>query len=402
MPECGIDRECLHHMNSDGLVALVRVHRQRLVWVLPAAYTLGWAFYVAISGQWQRVLDTWRTALTMLFGSFVGGSTPLGSGAVAFPMFTKVLDFTSPVARTFALSIQATGLVMASLTILLAGRAIDRRAIAIGSTGGLLGFFIGAYGLSDPSTLWWEPLIPAAYIKVGFTIAIAAMAIVVHRCFSGGAAGHEGIEQWTRRPSSALFVFSIAGGMASALVGSGVNVYMFLFLVMIAGTHPRVGIPTSIITMALISIAGFVVFGLVDGQLATTLDANGDVTHVGGTLVDPPLAGDRYDLFGIWLGASVVVVWGAPFGAWVASVVGERSLIRFVGAMAIAEVITTVIFLDQLRTDAALLAFAVFGLISAFVAVELLARSRSWFMAAPGEPDAQDEKTSISADELTH
>lgn len=370
-------------MLSDRVAAPPRVNRERLVWILPATYTVGWVIYVVMSDQWQRVLDTWRTALTMLFGSFVAGSTPQGGGAVAFPVFTKVLEITGPVARTFSLSIQATGMVMAAMTILIAGRAIDRRAIAIGTAGGLVGFAFGAFALSDSSTLWWEPRIPGPYIKVGFTIAIAAMAMVVYRCFAGGASGHEGIKQWTRRSAGVLFVFSLAGGTASALAGSGADVFLFLFLVMIAGTHPRVGIPTSIITMALISVAGLVLFGLIDGHLATTLNDAGDVVQVGGTSVDPPLAGDRFDLFGIWLGATVIVVWGAPFGAWVASVLGERALIRFVGGMAVAEVITTMIFLEPLRTDRMLLTFGVLGLISAFVAVELLARRRSWIMATP-------------------
>ncbi len=389
-------------MSLDEVVARARVNRERLVWVLPAAYTMGWVIYVAMSDQWQRVLDTWRTGLTMLFGSFVAGSTPQGGGAVAFPVFTKILEITGPVARTFSLSIQATGMVMAAMTIIIAGRAIDRRAIAIGTAGGLVGFMIGAFVLSDPSTLWWEPRIAGPYIKVGFTIAIAAMAMVVYRCFSGGASGHDGVEQWTRRSVGTLFLFSIAGGTASALAGSGADVFLFLFLVMIAGSHPRVGIPTSIITMALISIAGFVLFGLVDGQLATTLNNNGDVVQVGDTLIDPPLAGDRFDLFGIWLGATVIVVWGAPFGAWVASVLSERALIRFVAGMAIAEVISTMIFLEPLRTDTTLLLFGVVGLVSAFIAVELLGRGRSWIMAAPAQPETGDATSLHREDELTH
>ena len=153
--------------------------RERIWWLLPAAYTVSWFVYVTASDQWGRVGDAWRTSVTMLFGSFVAGSTPQGGGAVAFPVFTKILDITAPVARSFSLSIQATGMIMASATILIAGRKVDKRAIAIGTAGGLVGFLIGAFVLSDPSTLWWESRIPAAWVKVGFTIAIAAMARIV-------------------------------------------------------------------------------------------------------------------------------------------------------------------------------------------------------------------------------
>ena len=93
------------------------VARVRLAWVLPAVATITWVVYVAAEGHLGRVLDQWAAAVTMVFGSFVAGSTPAGGGAVAFPVFTKVLEIPPAVARTFSLSIQATGMVMASATI---------------------------------------------------------------------------------------------------------------------------------------------------------------------------------------------------------------------------------------------------------------------------------------------
>lgn len=345
----------------------------RLVWLLPAAYTFGWLSYVTLSNQWDRVLAVWRTSLTMVFGSFVAGSTPQGGGAIAFPVFTKLLEITGPVARSFSLSIQATGMIMASATIILAGRKVDAKAIAIGTTGGLVGFVIGAFVLSDPSTLWWEPRIPGAWVKVGFTVVIAAMARIVQLCFSGGASGHDGLSRWTPSHVAILGGLATAGGIASSLAGSGADVALFLFVTLVAGMHPKVGIPTSIITMALVSLAGLVTYGLIGGQLSVDLNDVGQVVAVGGTVVE---AADpaRFDLFGIWLGASAVVVWGAPFGAWAASVASDRVLINFVLTIALAEVITTVLFLDALRTDPALAAFGAVGLVSALLAVNWAAR----------------------------
>ena len=101
--------------------------------------------------------------------------------------------------------------------------------------------------------------------------------------------------------------------------------------------------------MAIVSVAGFVLFGIVDGQLSTMLDGSGSVVGAADTVFDPPLEPERSDLFGIWLGAAPIVVWGAPFGSWVASVLKEKHLIGFVLFMALAEIATTVIFLDALR-----------------------------------------------------
>ena len=78
--------------------------RKMAVYGLPAAIMVIWAGYVSVSGQWDRVSGHWQATLTMIFGSFVAGSTPQGGGAVAFPVFTKVLEVPPPVARSFSLS----------------------------------------------------------------------------------------------------------------------------------------------------------------------------------------------------------------------------------------------------------------------------------------------------------
>lgn len=360
--------------------------RRTLLWALPAAFTVIWILYVTGSGQWGRVTGHWRTGLTMIFGSFVAGSTPQGGGAVAFPVFTKVLEIPAAVARTFSLSIQATGMVMASASILLAGRRIDGRALGFGVLGGGVGFLVGLFVLSDPDTLWWESRIAAPYVKVGFTIAIAAMAYIVYLCFVTGASGVDRVERWTPVSATTLVGFGVVGGIGSALTGSGVDVMLFLFVVLIAGLHPRVGIPTSIITMAVVSTLGLVLLGIVDGQLAIDLDANGDVVAVGGTATGQPLDASRFDVFGIWLGAAPLVVWGAPLGSWVASVLSERKLITFVAAMALLEVTTTIVFLDALHTDRTLAAFGIGGLVAALVAVRWLGSHRHRIMGEPATP----------------
>ena len=365
--------------------------RQWFVWVLPAAYTIGWFIYVSSTDQWSRVGTVWRTSVTMIFGSFVAGSTPQGGGAIAFPVFTKLLDITSPVARSFSLSIQATGMIMAAATIVIAGRKIDRRAIGLGTLGGILGFLYGAFVLSDPDTLWWEPRIPSAWIKVGFTIVIAAMARIVQLCYIGGASGKMGRTDWTRDQTLSFVGLTFFGGLASALAGSGSDVVLFLFLTLVAGTHPKVGIPTSIITMALVSLTGLVIFGLIGGQLNIDLDSAGQVVAVGGTATEP-LDPARFDLFGIWLGASVVVVWGAPFGAWAASVASDRLLINFVLIIALAEVVTTILFLDALRSD---LALAAFGLIGLIVAVSSVGWAAARF--GPQESESEPERVPSAA-----
>ena len=282
----------------------------------------------------------------MLFGSFVAGSTPQGGGAVAFPVFTKVLAMPAPVARSFSLTIQATGMVMAAASILLAGRKVDWRALGLGVAGGSAGLLVGLFALGDPSTTFWDSRIDSAYVKVSFTVIIFAVALIV-RLSAAQETKFDEVPYWGSRSVSVMLAFAFVGGLFSSLTGSGADVMLFVFIVLVAQVSPRVAIPTSIIAMAFVSVVGFVIVGLWHGQLNIGLEGD-QVVSVAGKAFGPASA-TRFDLYGIWLAAAPIVVWGAPFGAWIAANVSERTIIRFVATMAILEVVTTAIFLEQLH-----------------------------------------------------
>jgi len=353
------------------------------MWGLPATITLYWLWWVGNHGHWERVLDHWESTVTMIFGSFVAGATPQGGGAVAFPVFTKVLSVPTEVARTFSLSIQAVGMVTAALIVLLARRHVDVKALLIGGAAGLAGFLFGLVVLGDSSTPFWASNLPAPYVKVTFTIVLAAMSYIVLLTLTSEDKGTLNIEHWNPRIWGGLLLAGFLGGIASALTGSGADVMVFLFAVILCGLHPRVGVPTSILAMAIVSSVGLIVLGLLHGQLSTTIDAAGSVVAVGGDPIGP-LDGDRYDLYGLWLAAVPVVVWGAPLGTWVAHVLHERGLILLVGGMAAAEVISTAIFLDDLHTDRALLAYAVLGLAFAVGGISWLTARRHRILRLEG------------------
>jgi hypothetical protein len=75
------------------------VVRSRLVWLLPAVFTLCWLVFVLANDHLDRVTGHWRTSATMVLGGFISGSTPQGSSSVAFPVFTKALDILGPTPR---------------------------------------------------------------------------------------------------------------------------------------------------------------------------------------------------------------------------------------------------------------------------------------------------------------
>ncbi len=376
----------------------VRRHRSRVALGVSTGVLVTWLLYVTAAGQWGRVGDQWVSAVTMVSGSFVAGSTPQGGGAVAFPVFTKVLDIDAEVARTFSLVIQTVGMGTAAIAILVTRRLVAWRAVGIVLPAALTGFLLGALLLGRSDQPFWPSTLPGPYVKVTFTLLVAAMAVVVYL----GYRSHV-LERLVTMPAlgprilAALVITGLIGGLLSWLVGSGADVTLYLTVVVLLGLSPRVGIPSSVIVMAGVSIVGFLVLGIMDGQLSVHLDEAGRVASVGGDTVGridadtigfgsaTPLDAGRYDLFGLWLAAVPVVGFGAPLGSWAVSKVSDRQLARFVVALATAETMSTVIFLDGLirEPDAALIVYAALGGVVVIGGLWMLERHRRAILGLP-------------------
>ncbi|MEQ8716290.1 MAG: TSUP family transporter [Acidimicrobiales bacterium] len=374
--------------------------RGRLALVVPLSVTVAWAAYVSASGQWGRVGDNVAASVTMVFGSFVAGSTPQGGGAVAFPVFTKVLEVPAEVARSFSLSIQTVGMGAAALAIVVTRRAVEWRAVAVGIPVAATAFVATLVLAGDAGQPFWPSRLPGPYVKVTFTLVLAAMAWLVFLAQRVPVRKVDaGFTARNARLDAALVLAAVAGGVASALVGSGADVVVYLMVVLILGVDARVGVPTSVLVMASVSAVGFVVLGLLDGQLATTVVGDA-VTELGGAevaLVDGaavfaspdapgslPLPADRFDLFGMWIAAAPVVAWGAPLGSWAAARVTRTQLVRFVLVLAVAEIVSTAIFLDELHSDPALVAYGVVGLAVAATGLTWVAGHRNKLFGLPG------------------
>ena len=111
---------------------------------------LVWIAWAAIGGHaaFHALVANWRVAVTMVFGSLVGGGTSEGGGAIAFPVFTKLLHIAAPIARNFSLAIQTVGMGAASLAILYLRIPIERRALLYAGLPGVIGVALGAYYLA--------------------------------------------------------------------------------------------------------------------------------------------------------------------------------------------------------------------------------------------------------------
>ncbi len=356
--------------------------RSRRAFGVSVAITIVWLVAVTVGGGWARVVDHWEAALTMVFGSFVAGSTPQGGGAVAFPVFTKILSIPTEVARSFSLMIQTVGMGAAGLAILLSGRSIVTAALKVLLPVTIASFLIANRLLADGETAFSPSTVPGPYVKVSFTVVLAAMAAVVALTYRQQIlVRRSDLPPLNGRAVAALVVAGIVGGIASSLVGSGADVATYIVVVVLLGVNPRVGVPTSVLLMAAVSIVGFVDLGLIDGQLL--LERSGDeIIAIGGEPIEP-LPADRADLAGMWLAAIPVVAWGAPLGSLLASRVSDRQLVGFVVFLALTEVVSTIVFLEPLRTDPALAVFGLVGLVAATGGLAYLQRNRVRVLGLP-------------------
>lgn len=357
--------------------SMARVLRWRgMPYAVPSLVTLVWLIYVLASGELGRALDRWPAAVTMAFGSLLSGASPAGGGAAAFPVFTKVLDVPPAVARTFALAIQAVGMTSASLVILLTGRPIEVRTVALGTVAGTVGLVVGLFALGDSSTPFWESRLPAAYVKVTFTVMLAAMAYLMFQTGRQRAYGAMEIVGATSQTWAVLVTAAFVGGLLSSLVGTGLNAVLFLVMVAMLGMHPRIGVPTSVVTMAAVSVVGAFILGVAHGQLDVVLGPDGNVVAVGGSEVAPVAAGS-HDLRGLWLAAVPVVAWGAPLGTYVAHHLREDRLVLLLGVLALIEVTSTIVLVEALHTDVALVTYGVASLAIVITGIRLLTRRRA-------------------------
>jgi uncharacterized membrane protein YfcA len=237
--------------------------------------------------------------------------------------------------------------------------------------------------LGDPELPFWPATIGAAWVKATFSIILATTSVLMVRHLRGHdeQGGESSLREftWTRRIEITFAVVAFAGGALSSLTGTGANILVFLFLLVIVEVNPKIALPTAIAIMASVSVVGFVILGIIDGQLNVTVMGD-QVVSVGGQAFEG--ASSETDLLGLWLAAVPIVVWGAPIGSWAADRVPEGWIVKFVAILATLEVVTTVVLVDDLRSHPAMIAYLAIGLVvlpAAFIVASM--RRRELFSA---------------------
>jgi uncharacterized membrane protein YfcA len=267
-----------------------------------------WATYMNLSDSWELFSEFWPVSLTMTVGSFVAGATAEGGAAIAFPVFTKVLSIPPEDARTFGLMIQSVGMSMAALVIIVRRVPILPRVILWVSVGGVAGQVLGTFWLS----------LGPPYSKILFTFVAAVFGVALAISRWGLKWQPRGSIPSFSRGSMAMYVaIGVAGGVFAANTGSGIDIATFIVLTLAIGINEKVSTPTTVIIMAINSIVGFALQGLVVGDLGIA--------------------------FNYWLVAIPVVIIGAPLGAFAASYATRDMIIGLLLSLITLELITTII-----------------------------------------------------------
>lgn len=282
-------------------------------WVYPAMVVtilVSWVTYMTVAGRWGLFQEFWGLSLTMLFGSIIAGATPQGGAAVAFPVFTKVFNLPGGDARTFGLMIQSVGMTMAAITILLRGVRILPKVLLWVSAGGAIGMTLGTYVIT----------IPNPYPKILFTLSLVvfAAAMIISRWVIKWEPRND-LPTWSNSQLVVFVIVGMVGGIFAAYTGAGADALTFIVLTLAFGLNEKISTPTTVIIMAVNSVVGFFLHGVVSQDIGPA--------------------------WNYWLVCVPIVILGAPLGAWVLSKIKRDTLIVAVLLLITAEALSTLILI---------------------------------------------------------
>lgn len=298
------------------------------------AFYLGWLILVWSGDHLQVVISHWPMALAMAFGSYVAGSTPMGGGTVGFPVLVLLMDLPASLGRDFSFAIQAVGMTSASIYILCSRQELEWPMLRAALVGALIGTPLGV--------IFIAPLVSDLFIKLLFASVWCSFGLL-HLRRMEEITGYQGMT-----PHDQVFDHKV--GFAVGLLGSlsiasitGVGIDLMIYMVLVLWCHAdlKIAIPTSVVLMAFTSVVG----------IATKL-----------------LLGDlQAGTFENWLAAAPVVAIGAPFGALVVSRIGRRPTLIVVAVLCVLQFVWTLVHERAVLTvwsvSAALLGVVLFLLI---------------------------------------
>jgi uncharacterized membrane protein YfcA len=275
--------------------------------VYVAAILVGWAVLVFGYGYWAGVQQHWPMSLVMILGSMVAGSTPMGGGTVAFPILVLLFHQPASNARNFALIIQAVGMTSAMLFILGRKAPLPFRVLAGSTAGAAVGFAAGTFLIS--------PYVQGSLVKLLFSCLWMSFGLLTlskntEICgLKGKGPANASTAGWVGLAAGLI------GGTIASMIGVGVEMAVYTVMVLVFRTDLKIAIPTAVSAAALASIEG----ALLHSYLR-------DIDHE--TIYN-------------WLAATPIVIFGAPIGTYLVSILPRTKVLYFVSTLCVLQFVWT-------------------------------------------------------------
>jgi uncharacterized membrane protein YfcA len=286
---------------------------QRLTRLWPFFLWLGlfyavWLGLVTSGQHWAGLIEHWGIALAMAMGSYVAGSTPMGGGTVGFPILVLLFDEPATLGRDFSFAIQSIGMVSATIFILCRRQQLEWPMLRAAMAGSLLGTPLGIWLIA--------PVVPGLAIKVLFAVIWASFGIL-HFYRIREITAHEGIIPTQVRFDTVMgaSVGFICGLTVASITGVGIDMVLYVVLVLVCHADLKIAIPTSVIIMAFTSVVGILVKFLL-----------GDI---------------QPGVYENWLVAAPIVALGAPVGAFIVHRAGREFTLILVSVLCVAQFVWT-------------------------------------------------------------
>jgi uncharacterized membrane protein YfcA len=300
----------------------------RLWYAYVCAFLVVWAVVVYGFGLFPAVLRQWPMALVMIVGSLVAGSTPMGGGAVSFPVLVLALGVAPESARNFGLVIQALG--MTSAMIFIFCRHVPVQGRLLGWT------MVGAAGGMLLGTVVVAPHVASNFVKLTFAcmwMSFAVLTIVKNREFCSIT----GTRTVTRQAAMSVGLFvGIIGGVIASVIGNGVEMILYVALVLLYRCDLKIAVPTAVSAMAVTSVIG-VAARLYVGNISS-------------------------DVMMKFLAAGPLVIFGAPIGTYIVSVIPRLWTLYVISILCVAQFAWT---LDRIERTLVEWTFVTIAMISA-------------------------------------
>lgn len=288
----------------EDLQAATRRRSPMRFWYLyVVSFFVVWIVLVAGFGYWPAVKAHWPISVVMALGSLVAGSTPMGGGSVAFPFLVLAFGQSPNHARNFGLAIQALGMTSAMIFMLCRRVPIQGRMLVGSGIGSAFGVVMGNFLIA--------PYIAESIVKLLFSclwMSFAVLTLAKNReiCSLDGARPIAGVSAM-----KAGLAAGVVGGVIASMIGVGVEMVLYTVLVLLYRCDLKVAVPTAVSAMAIASLMGTGLYAVI-----------GDIQR---------------EVFFNWLAAAPVVIFGAPVGAYLVTVISRIKILYFVSALCVIQ-----------------------------------------------------------------